>query len=256
MWLHGRLRGCFCNDDKHRVITSNNNTHLFLEFSRHYLYNLLGDYMRLRKKHFAIPEMKENPYVFFETEGLKDRWQEIFGNNNEIRVELGAGKGEFLRQMALRHPDVNFVAFDKETNAFIYAARKIKDNELNNVRAVAIDIEKIDEVFNEDAVSTIYINFCNPWPKPRQQKRRLTYPLFLERYKKFLKVGGKIYLKVDDRDLFEASLDYFDECGFKCVFKTFDMKLEDFPDNIVTEYESKWRSIDKPILYGIFERIN
>ena len=200
--------------------------------------------------------MKENPYVFFETEGLKDRWQEIFGNNNEIRVELGAGKGEFLRQMALRNPDVNFVAFDKETNAFIYAARKIKDNELNNVRAVAIDIEKIDEAFNDDTVSTIYINFCNPWPKPRQQKRRLTYPLFLERYKKFLKVGGKIYLKVDDRDLFEASLDYFDESGFKCVFKTFDMKLEDFPDNIVTEYESKWRSIDKPILYGIFERIN
>lgn len=211
--------------------------------------------MRLRKKHFAIPEMRENPYVYFETDGIKDKWQEIFGNDNEIRVELGAGKGDFLVEMAKRNPDVNFVAFDKETNAFIYAARKIKENELKNVRAVSQDIEKIDEVFNEDSVSTIYINFCNPWPKPRHEKRRLTYPLFLKKYKKFLKVGGKVYLKVDDLDLFDASLNYFLENGFEILFKTYDMKLEDFPENIVTEYERKWRSINKPILYAEFKRI-
>ena len=211
--------------------------------------------MRLRKKHFAIPEMQENPYVYFETQGLKDSWQEIFGNNNPIRIELGGGKGQFISILSQKNPNYNYVTFDRETNAFIYAGRKIEALENKNVRAVAIDIEQVGECFKENTIDKIYINFCNPWPKERHKKRRLTHPRFLKEYKKFLKIGGTIELKVDDRDLFLESIKYFEENGFEPVEKTLDMKMEDYPDNIVTEYESKWRKMNKPICFGIFKRI-
>ncbi|WP_071028011.1 tRNA (guanosine(46)-N7)-methyltransferase TrmB [Peptoniphilus raoultii] len=210
--------------------------------------------MRLRKKHFAIPEMKENPFVFYDGEKYKGKWMEVFENNNPIYLELGAGKGTFTAQSAMDNPNINYIMVEMESNAFIYGTRKILEYKLTNVRALPIKAENILNYFEDEEISRIYINFCTPWPKLKHQKRRLTYPDFLKKYKVILKDGGDIYLKTDDRDFFEDSLKYFEDQRFMEVLRDFDMKEEEYPLNIVTEYERKWRDQNKPICFGVFEK--
>lgn len=211
--------------------------------------------MRLRKKHFAIPEMKNNEYVYFDGQKYKGRWNKVFNNDNPIYIEIGSGKGKFLAESAMRNPEINYIMIELDTNAFVYATRKIKEYKLKNVRAIPMNAEDILDYFQEDEVSRIYINFCNPWPKKRHQKRRLTYPKFLQKYKTVLKEDSQIYLKTDDRDFFEDSLDYFDMERFNFLLFTENMKEDEFPDNIVTEYERKWRDMGKYICFGVFEQI-
>lgn len=199
--------------------------------------------MRLRKKWWAVPEMKENPLVIFDAENYKEKWIEEFKNKNEIYLELGCGKGKFISEIALKNKDKNFCILDLDTNAIVYATRKIKDLELLNVRAIPMNIEKIDEIFNENTISKIFINFCNPWPKKRHHKRRLTHPNFLKKYKKILKEDSKIYFKTDDYELFKDSIEYLEENGFEIVLKTYDLKNFDFKENIETEYEEKFTSL-------------
>lgn len=209
--------------------------------------------MRLRKKHFAIPEMRENPYVIFDPEHLKGKWSEEFKNDNDIYLELGAGKGQFIKELATRTPKINYIIIDRESNAFVYATRKIREEELSNVRCIPYDVDNIAEIVGEGEIKGIYINFCNPWPKERHKKRRLTHPRLLKIYKKLLQPGGKIYFKTDDNDLFEDSLKYFEVEGFEIIKSDFNMKPSDYPDNIVTEYEHKFRTLNMPIHYGEFK---
>lgn len=209
--------------------------------------------MRLRKKHFAIPEMRENPYVIFDPVHLKGKWSEEFKNDHDIYLELGAGKGQFIKELATRNPKTNYIIIDRESNAFVYATRKIREEELSNVRCIPYDVDNIAEIVGEGEIKGIYINFCNPWPKERHKKRRLTHPRLLKIYKKLLQPGGKIYFKTDDRDLFEDSLKYFEDEGFEIIKSDFNMKLNDYPDNIVTEYEHKFRTLNMPIHYGEFK---
>lgn len=208
--------------------------------------------MRLRKKHWAIPEMRERPFVLFETEDLKGNWKREFGNNNDIHVEIGCGKGDFVVEIARRNPETNYVGIEVETNALVYATRKIEEAELKNVRIIPMDAKDIDEVFEEGEASKIYINFCNPWPKNRHHKRRLTYPSFLKRYKKILRKDSLLVLKTDDQDFFTDSLKYAKDEDLEILEKTRDLP-RDYLGNIVTEYESKWRSIDKPICMAVFK---
>ena len=210
--------------------------------------------MRLRKKHFAIPEMKENPYVIFDGKKYNGKWKDVFGNDNDIYLEIGAGKGTFTATSALENSNINYIMIEMETNAFIYATRKILDYNLKNVIALPMNAKDILEYFGEDEVSRIYINFCNPWPKLKHQKRRLTYPDFLEKYRIILKEGSQIYLKTDHKEFFEDSLKYFQEQKFVGLISDFNMKEEDYPLNIETEYEKKWRAENKPICLGVFEK--
>lgn len=210
--------------------------------------------MRLRKKHFAIPEMEENPYVLFDAKKNKGNWNKVFGNNNDIYLEIGAGKGTFTATSALENPDKNYIMIEMETNAFVYATRKILDNKLTNVRAIPMNAKDILEYFDKNEISRIYINFCNPWPKLKHQKRRLTYPDFLEKYREILKDGSQIYLKTDDKDFFVDSLKYFEDERYATLIFDFNMKEENYPLNIVTEYEKKWRNKKKPICLGVFEK--
>ena len=207
--------------------------------------------MRLRKKWWAVPEMKENPLVIFDAENYKEKWDEEFKNKNDIILELGCGKGKFISEIAMENKDKNFCILDLETNAIVYATRKIKDLELLNVRAIPTNIEKIDTFFKENSISKIYINFCNPWPKKRHHKRRLTYPNFLTKYKKLLKDNGEIHFKTDDDDLFNASLEYFTENGFEIILKTFDLENFNYPKNITTEYEEKFINLKVSIKFLI-----
>ncbi len=203
--------------------------------------------MRLRFKPNAIPEMKENDRIFFYPRDMKGKWHEVFGNDHPIYLEIGAGKGDFIIEKAKQNPDINFIALEMNTNAFVIASRKIIDEELTNVIGLVDYAEELTETFDEDEIDHIYINFSTPWPKTKHHKRRLSHERFLERYKKIIKDQGIIEQKTDDLPFFEDSLKYYEDFGLEVLEAEYDLPEE---KSIVTEYEKKWRERDKPIYYA------
>lgn len=199
--------------------------------------------MRLRFKPNAIPEMKENDKIYFYPKDMRGKWSTVFDNDNPIYLEIGAGKGDFIIEMAKRNPHINFIALEMNTNAFVLTSRKIEEEELKNVIGLVDYAEDLEEAFGNGEIDHIYINFSTPWPKTKHHKRRLSHPRFLEIYKKIMVDGGVIEQKTDDRPFFDDSLKYFKDFGMEILEYNYDLKEE---DSIVTEYERKWR--DRGIL--------
>ncbi|EGC84025.1 tRNA (guanosine(46)-N7)-methyltransferase TrmB [Anaerococcus hydrogenalis] len=203
--------------------------------------------MRLRFKENAIPEMKENPQVFFDGKENKGRWKEIFGNDNDIYLEIGSGRGDFLVEIAKDNPNINFIGLEVNTNAFVVASRKIKENELKNVRGLIADAEKLEEIFENEEISRIYLNFSTPWPKRRHHKRRLSHERFLNRYKNIVKDKSILELKTDNQELFEASLTYFEDFSMDIIEK--EENISEEKSLYISEYERKFRNKNMPIYY-------
>ena len=167
--------------------------------------------MRLRRKPWideAILDFSDFVYTKGKSpsEEIKGHWQEVFGRTAPLHVELGTGKGDFISQTAQKNPDVNFIGIELQQDVLYYAAKKVKELELTNVRLMVFNIEQIENIFAEDEVDRFYINFCDPWPKARHAKRRLTYIGFLEKYRRLLKNNGELFFKTDNRPLFDFSL--------------------------------------------------
>ena len=203
--------------------------------------------MRIRFKPWARPELEASYFYEDIPENYIGKWKEKFKNQNQpLHIELGCGKGSFISELAFRNQDINYIAIDLVDAMLGLAKRKVEEkyNE-NNIRVdnlilVRYDIERINNIISkEDKVERIYINFCNPWPKAKHKKKRLTHTRQLEHYKEFLKQGNEIYFKTDDDELFEDSLKYFEEAGFEILNRTYDLHKEDILDgkNIITEHE-------------------
>ena len=166
-------------------------------------------------------------------------------DNKQFMLELGCGKGQFMAELATDNPEVNFLAIDLVDAMLGLAKRNIesaykeKEMEPKNVILTRFDIERIFLILDKaDKVDRIYINFCNPWPRGKHRKKRLTHTRQLEKYKEFLKPGGEIYFKTDDDGLFSDSISYFEETGFTILQKTYDLHNEPiFEKNIETEHE-------------------
>lgn len=205
--------------------------------------------MRLRKKWWARPEMEASHLVITKPEEYKGKWRDEFKNNNPIYLELGCGRGQFICEWSKGNADKNFVAVDLKDEVLIYTLHKVQEAEVENVRIIPLNIAFIENVFDKDEISQIFINFCNPWPKERHNKRRLTYTKFLETYKNFLKVDGQIWFKTDDKDLFEASIEYFKTSGFEIEFLTYDLHASEFDKNVVTEYEGKFTALGMKTMF-------
>lgn len=200
--------------------------------------------MRIRRKPWARPELTESPFCIDHPEEYIGRWQEAFAKEQPLHLELGCGKGGFIAQKAVSNPNINFLAVDIKSDILGLTKRNIEKSyaqagkEVDNVRIFAYDIERILQVLNaQDEVDRIYINFCNPWPKKKHKKKRLTYPRQLFFYQEFLKNGGEIWFKTDDDELFEESLEYFQMCGFTQEYITYDLAQSGFSENIQTEHE-------------------
>ncbi|OAA93794.1 tRNA (guanosine(46)-N7)-methyltransferase TrmB [Clostridium coskatii] len=207
--------------------------------------------MRLRKKWWARPEMEASSLTIIEPQKYKGKWKEEFKNQNDIYLELGCGRGKFLYTQALNNTNINYIGIDLKDEVLIYALKKLQEAEVTNARIMPMNIAQIEEVFDKDEISRIYINFCNPWPKRRQKKRRLTHTVFLNRYRKFLKLGSEIWFKTDDRELFEESQEYFKENDFEIKYLTYDLHSSDFAENVVTEYEEKFTSLGMKTMFLI-----
>ena len=196
--------------------------------------NFGGIVLRLRKKPHTDEKLQTfSNFVITEKIGeeFKGTWRKIFDENNlsrELHVELGTGKGDFITQLAEKNPDKNFIGLEVEAGVVLKAARKIQEKNLSNIRLVVFDINR-------------------PWPKKRHAKRRLTHVRFLEMYKKILKPDGQIFFKTDNRGLFDFSLEQFELANYKVSDVTFDLHANEPPDNIRTEYETKFSSLGVPI---------
>ena len=213
--------------------------------------------MRIRCKPWARPELESCDFFINEPEKIKGKWNKTFLNNKPIHLELGCGKGGFISQAAVNEYDKNFIAVDIKNEMLVLAKRKLenaykeKDLSADNIKIFIKNIMQIDEVFDEnDRIERIYINFCNPWPKPKHRKRRLTHFNNLLKYKKFL--DGEIYFKTDDDALFKDSFTYFADAGYEIVYKTFDLHNSDHPNNnYVTEHENMFTEEGKTIKFLI-----
>ena len=202
--------------------------------------------MRLRYKPNAIPEMRENNKIYFDASVNKGKWKEIFETDNPIHLEIGAGKGDFVTQMANLHKDINYIALEMNTNAFVVASRKMLDEDMKNVRGIIGNAENLEEFFDKGEIDKIYLNFSTPWPKKRHHKRRLSHKRFLDRYKKIISDGADLELKTDNEDFFDASCLYFEDFGME--IEEVDRDL-DINKSVVTEYEAKFRKRDMPIYF-------
>ena len=201
--------------------------------------------MRIRFKKWARPELEASEFYIDNPEDYKGKWRELFKNPEApLHLELGCGKGTFMAKLATRDRNVNHIAIDVVDAMLGLAKRNIeaefKENniEIDNVYLTRFDIERILLIMDKkDSIDRIYINFCNPWPRGKHRKKRLTHTRQLEKYKQIISPNAEIYFKTDDDELFEASLTYFEESGFKIIKKTYDLHSENVPDNIITEHE-------------------
>ncbi len=200
--------------------------------------------MRIRRKKWAKKELEKSNFYIDKPQEFKGKWKEKFNNNSSaLHIELGSGKGLFISNLASKNPNINYIAVDMIEAMLGLSKRNIENaynfQNPNNLFLIRANIEQISDVFEKkDEVERIYINFCNPWPKKKHNKRRLTHPKQLIQYKEFLKPGGEIYFKTDSDELFEASLQYLNETGFKIISKTYNLHEENiFEENIITEHE-------------------
>ncbi len=205
--------------------------------------------MRIRFKPWARPELEASKFYIDNPQEYKDKWKTLYPNQAVMHLELGCGKGSFISQLAVKNQNINYLAVDLVDAMLGLAKRKIEQTyqeekkEINNVYLTRFDIERIFLILGKkDKVERIYINFCNPWPRGKHHKKRLTHTRQLEKYKEFLAEEGEIYFKTDDDSLFKDSLIYFKECGFKICKQTEDLASEpDFWDNIETEHEKMFK---------------
>ena len=208
--------------------------------------------MRLRNIPRAEGVIREHRFVIKRPEDQKGCWRQVFGNKNPIYIEIGMGKGRFLLSMAKAHPDINVVGIERYSSVLLRAIEKFDTEEfceLKNVRFVCMDARNVEDVFAQDEVNRIYLNFSDQWPKARHARRRLTSVEFLARYEKILCEGGLLEFKTDNTELFRFSLEQLEEAGWPLKCFTFDLHHNEVMSqgNVMTEYEEKFSSKGNPV---------
>jgi tRNA (guanine-N7-)-methyltransferase len=203
--------------------------------------------MRVRRQSGIEEKLREMPGIVLEdAEFLRGKWQEYFGNNKPLYVELGMGKGNFITTMARQQQNINFVGVERVPE-IIHKAGKRDIAGLPNLYFLHLDVAQLTEYFAQGEIERIYLNFSDPWPKKRHGKRRLTNPFFLKIYKKLLKNGGSIHFKTDNIDFFEYSLEQFVAEDFSLQKISYDLHHSGFIGNVLTEYEVKFMKKGCPI---------
>ena len=196
--------------------------------------------MRMRKRANLDKRMERcAQYLIDEPEALRGQWRERFPGHERLYVELGCGKGRFTADTAETMPDTLYIAVEKVPDAMILAMEKIERRGLENVRFIDADAKLLNTIFAPDETDRIYINFCDPWPKSRDAKLRLTSPFFLRVYADVLKVGGEIHFKTDNTPLFDWSIKQFEAEGWALSEVTHDLHGGG-PVGIMTDYEAKF----------------
>ena len=212
--------------------------------------------MRLKNVPGAREAIDASDLVIKDVESLKGKWREFWGNDKEIHIEVGMGKGKFMMGMAKAHPDINYIGIEMYSSVLYRAVQKLELEPLENLRYILLDAKDIANVFEKGEVDRIYLNFSDPWPKDRHAKRRLPSRQFLARFDQILKEGGVIEFKTDNKDLFAFAEEEVEPAGWKILEITYDLHNDEkmVEGNIMTEYEEKFSSMGNPIYKYIITR--
>lgn len=212
--------------------------------------------MRLRNITGSREMIAESDYVIHEPNNYKGKWNEIFGNDHPIRIEIGMGKGRFIMDLARMNPEINYVGIEKYSSVLLRGIQKMETDPLPNLYFIRMDAEEITEVFGREEVDMIYLNFSDPWPKDRHAKRRLPSREFLCRYDEILAKDGVIEFKTDNHDLFQFALEELEPAGWHLDLMTEDLhhNEEMMHGNVMTEYEERFSSMGNPIYKYVISR--
>ena len=203
--------------------------------------------MRMRKRNNLEPRMEACGAIWLrDAKELRGNWRSLMPQAREIRLEVGCGKGKFTVETAAAEPNVLLIAVERVQEAMLLGMEKALEMGLKNVYFLSLDAAELEEYFADGELDLIYLNFCDPWPRKKNAKRRLTYRTFLRKYQRILKIGGEIHFKTDNAGLFEWSLGEFEACGLEIRALTRDLH-RDGPVGIMTGYEEKFYELGTPI---------
>ena len=197
--------------------------------------------LRLKNVKNASNIIKGSEYIILNPNDYKGKWNKLFENQNPINIEIGMGKGNFIIEMAKKNPNVNFIGIEMFDSVMVRAVQKLENQNLDNLKLIRMDATYINDVFDRE-IDTIYLNFSDPWPKKRHEKRRLTSHEFLKRYDLIFKGSKNIIQKTDNIGLFAFSLQSLSTFGYVLNFVTLDLHQTKTEDNVMTEYEKKFVS--------------
>ena len=196
--------------------------------------------MRIRNIKNKKEILENSSYVLKEPASYIDSWDKLFNNKNPIHLEIGTGKCTFIYEMAKQNKDINFIGIERIDTVLALGIKEIeKLKKLDNLYLINYDALELDKIFNKD-IDTIYLNFSDPWPKKRHEKRRLTSFRFLEKYDIIFKSDKNIIMKTDNRKLFEYSVVSLSKYGYKIIDISLDLSSKEDYNNIMTEYEIKF----------------
>ena len=221
--------------------------------------------MRLRNIPRANDVIAASPLVIQDPKTQRGLWQNVFGNDHPIHIEVGMGKGRFITDLAKKHPEINYIGIERYTSVLLRAVEKLQEKEQpedgaeqpentrqdipKNLYFICMDATELPEVFAPEEVDRIYLNFSDPWPKDRHAKRRLTSRQFMARYDIILKPDGQVEFKTDNKDLFDFSLEEIKEADWELPVVTFDLHNDSVLNegNVMTEYETRFSQMGNPI---------
>ena len=211
--------------------------------------------MRLRNVPGSREDIANSEFVIQNPENHRGEISSLFPSKQPLFIEIGMGKGQFITTLAKTNPDINYIGIEKYSSVLVRAIEKQTELELPNLKFIRMDAENINDVFAENEVDGIYLNFSDPWPKDRHAKRRLTSRQFFARYEKLLKPEGKIQFKTDNSALFDFSLEEVEAANFKATEVSYDLHNSEWNEgNVMTEYEERFSAKGNPIKRVVFVR--
>ena len=213
--------------------------------------------MRLRNIPRAEGVLNESEMVVKNASENKGHWaSDIFGNDHPLHIEIGMGKGQFLLTLAERNPHINYIGIERYSSVLLRAVEKLEEP-VANIRFLCIDAAEIPDIFSPEEVERIYLNFSDPWLKARHARRRLTSSEYFARYDKILAKDGQVEFKTDNRNLFDFSVEEINNSDiWEVTACTYDLHNDTSMNegNIMTEYETKFSSMNHPICKLIAKR--
>ena len=174
-------------------------------------------------------------------------YNKLFNNTNPVHMEIGCGKGQFMLELALRNPDINYIAVEVNRNVICDACKKAQEAGLKNVVFLHCGAEILTKYIKPASIDRLYLNFSCPFPKKAYENRRLTYISFLNIYKEILSENAEIHQKTDNMHFFEFSIEQYTLGGFKLKNISLDLHKSNFEGNIITEYEKRFSELGMPI---------
>ena len=193
--------------------------------------------------------VKDCPYVVNNPKTYKGKWNQFFQNGNPICLELGMGRGDFIIEMARKYPNINFIGLEAVDSQMVPAVQHLRNEKLANLRLICGDAMEIDQIFQKE-IDTIYLTFCDPWPKKHDDKKRFTHINYLKKYDKVFKKQKHIILKTDNKGFFAYSLETLSNYWYTFKRVSLDLHHDENPiPNVMTNYEKQYFKEGRPIYY-------